>query len=322
MRRLGRTCLVLAILSPMFVEESQACWWRRHCRCHQRQVAACTVPYQSYGAPVSAAPLGYGPWATPQATGAREGTAPAGVVAEGAAVGPPKTFVFKGKTYVAIDTNERGESEEAELRVPPEAQLAPRRPSDGEHFAGVARRDAKTSFVGGAPLAFNSPGAALDFILQGNDPRTNDGMMRSKLSARSPRAPEEMRNVTVMGFLYATKKEADNDFHLLIGDNPNGGDGRFMTAEVSGLPVATNAQTPQFLHVRDEFKEFFRTTGQQLPGSRYRIFPDPVPVTITGSVFFDVDHEIGQVHSRNAAPGTVWEIHPVTDIVFGPSGGP
>ncbi len=95
-----------------------------------------------------------------------------------------------------------------------------------------------------------------------------------------------------------------------------------MTAEVAGLPVAANAQTPQFQHVRDQFKEFFQSTGQQLPGSSYRIFPDPVPVTVTGSVFFDVDHEIGQVHSRNAAPGTVWEIHPVTDIVFGAAGGP
>ncbi len=118
MRRLARTCLVLMIVSPMFVVESSACWWRRHCRCHQRRVGVCAVPYQSYGAPVSMAPFGYGPWATPQAMVAR-GTAPAGVVAEGAAVGPPRTFVFKGKTYVAIDTNERGESEEMELRVPP-----------------------------------------------------------------------------------------------------------------------------------------------------------------------------------------------------------
>ena len=55
--------------------------------------------------------------------------------------------------------------------------------------------------------------------------------------------------------------------------------------------------------MRDQYKEFFRTTGQELPGSSYRIFPDPVPVTITGSIFFDVDHKIGEVHSRNAASG-------------------
>jgi hypothetical protein len=237
------------------------------------------------------------------------------------AVGPTRTFVFKGKTYLAVDTNERGESEEKELRVPSGAALAPRRPSDGEHFAGSARREAKTSFVSGNPQPFNSPGAVLDSILQGDDPSTNDSAMRAKLHASSPRAPEEQRNVTVTGFLYATKKETDNDFHLLIGDNPNGGNGRFMTAEVSALPVATSASTPQFERVRDQYKEFFRNTGQQLPGSNYRIFPDPVPVTITGSIFFDVDHGIGQVHSHNAAPETVWEIHPVSDLVFGSSSG-
>ena len=67
----------------------------------------------------------------------------------------------KGKTYVAIDTNDRRRVRgDGSALAPGEAELAPRRPSDGEHFAGVARRDAKTSFVAGAPLAFNSPGAA------------------------------------------------------------------------------------------------------------------------------------------------------------------
>jgi hypothetical protein len=146
--------------------------------------------------------------------------------------------------------------------------------------------------------------------------------MRSKLNEDSPRSPDEERNVTVTAFLYATKKEDDNDFHLLIGDNPNGGDGRFMTAEVSGLPVPDNATTPHFRQVRDQYKEFFNSTGQELPGNRYVIFSDPVPVTITGSIFFDVDHQIGEVRSRNAVPETVWEIHPVSSLVFGSLNGP
>src|SRR4029077_5598338 len=127
----------------------------------------------AYGAPVLAAAPGYAPWATPQ------------VPAEG----PAKTFVFKGKTYQAIDTNERGESEEMELRVPTDASLRIRRPSDGEHFAGVARAEAKTMFVSGTPQAFDSPGAVLDFILQGEDRFANDSKMRAKLHPSSPRAP-------------------------------------------------------------------------------------------------------------------------------------
>ena len=175
--------------------------------------------------------------------------------------------------------------------------------------------------MGGVGTAFDSPGALLDFILQGGDPTTNDAAMRATLNADSPRAPQERRNVTVTAFLYATKKETDNDFHLLIGDNPNGANVRFITSEVSGLPVTTNASTPQFQRVRDAYKEFFRNTGQELPGSSFRMFADPVPVTVTGPIFFDVDHKIGEVRSRNAVPETVWEIHPVSDLVFGSSGG-
>ena len=143
------------------------------------------------------------------------------------------------------------------------------------------------------------------------------GDMRSKVNADSPRSPEERRNVTVTAFLYATKKEADNDFHLLIGDNPAGGDGRFMTSEVSGLPNPDDGLTPQFLRVRDQYKAFFTSTGQELPSDRYVRFSPPVPVTVTGSIFFDVDHRIGEVRSGDIAPGTVWEIHPVSDIQFG-----
>jgi len=198
---------------------------------------------------------------------------------------------------------------------------AARRPSDGEHFAGTDREGAKTSFANGAEDSFTSPGALLDSILMGASPTSNDKAMRPTLNVRSPRATEEQRNATVTAFLYATKKESDNDFHLLIGDNPNGGDGRFMTVEVSGLPKIDNRLTPQFQKVRDQYKAFFTDTGLDLPGDRYLRFPQPVPVTVTGSVFFDVDHPIGAVHSGNVKPETVWEIHPVSNIIFGANGG-
>jgi hypothetical protein len=232
-----------------------------------------------------------------------------------------RTFRFKGKTYQAIPTNERGESEETELRdLAPSAARS--RAGDGEHFAGRARKSAKTSFASAPVESFASPGALLDSILKGASPADNDRDMRAKLDSRSDRAPEEQRNVTVTAFLYASKKESDNDFHLLIGDNPDGGDGRFMNSEVSGLPNPDDSLTPQFQTVRDQFKSFFAATGQQLPGDRYVQFSPPIPVTITGSVFFDVDHIISAVHFGNIVPETVWEIHPISNIVFGSAGGP
>ena len=180
------------------------------------------------------------------------------------------------------------------------------------------RGAAKTSFASGAVETFASPGALITSILNGADPGSNDAELRGKLRPSSARSSDEQDNVTVTAFLYATKKETDNDFHLLIGDNPDGGDGRFMTAEVSGLPNPDDRLTTQFQTVRDQYKAFFSATGQP-PQRTLRRFPQPIPVTITGSIFFDVDHTPGEVHTANIIPDTVWEIHPISNLVFGSS---
>ncbi len=309
MQNSARLCLTLILSTIVCVGESSACWFRSHAGCrHCRRM--------SYSQPVCNVPVVYtwpAPVASPVTATAQSRLQAAEVpAAPGARV---KNFVFKGKTYQAIQTDERGESEEMELReLSPSLRRA--RVSDGEHFAGAARKAAKTSFAAAPVESFTAPGALLDTILQGVDPSANDQAMRQNVNARSPRAPEEQRNGTVTAFLYATKKETDNDFHLLIGDNPNGGDGRVMTAEVSGLPNPDDGLTPQFQKVRDAYKAFFADTGQALPDERYVRFSPPVPITITGSIFFDVDHKIGEVHSGTIVPETVWEIHPVSDIVF------
>ena len=53
----------------------------------------------------------------------------------------------------------------------------------------------------------------------------------------------------------------------------------------------------------------------------YLRFEDPVLVRITGSLFYDVDHEPGVVGSftpPSRVPATSWEIHPITEIVLEP----
>lgn len=73
--------------------------------------------------------------------------------------------------------------------------------------------------------------------------------------------------------------------------------------------------------MRDQFKAFFAAIGHPLPHSQYVKFPTPIPITVTGSVFFDVDHTPGDVHSGSIVPDTVWEIHPISNLVFDPNGG-
>ena len=40
----------------------------------------------------------------------------------------------------------------------------------------------------------------------------------------------------VTAFMYAVSREADNDFHLIIGGDPKATPEMYMTMELSGLP--------------------------------------------------------------------------------------
>jgi hypothetical protein len=137
-------------------------------------------------------------------------------------------------------------------------------------------------------------------------------------AADSGRVEEEQRNVRVRAFLYAAKKEADNDFHLIIGRAPNQSE-KYMTMELSGLPPTSSAAHPQLKAARDAFKAYF---GSDLPGkSGYDFYDPPIPVEIQGSLFYDITHATGQAPgpgSLKAKMPTIWEVHPITDIVLEP----
>ena len=60
-------------------------------------------------------------------------------------------------------------------------------------------------------------------------------------AAGSKRIPEEQRNVRVRAFLYAASREPDNDFHLIVGDDPAAAAPKLMTMEISGLPPSSSA---------------------------------------------------------------------------------
>ena len=73
------------------------------------------------------------------------------------------------------------------------------------------------------------------------------------------RKTEELRNVEVAAWICAAKyewgKTGDNDFHVILSNNAAAGAGsKFMTAEVSALPVvmaATKANPGDFSKLRD-----------------------------------------------------------------------
>jgi hypothetical protein len=179
-----------------------------------------------------------------------------------------------------------------------------------EVFAGNDREAAKTSLAMGNARAFADLSALIDTLESDDDMRNNHNPPISK-ARMSGRVAEENRNVTVMAFLVATKKENDNDYHLILANTPEA-DGPYLTAEVSGLPRMGNSQDKTVLQTaRNQYKQLL---NDKVPGPRYKLVDPPMAVTVTGSMFYDMDHPAGAVGTGDFVPATSWEIHPITSI--------
>jgi len=186
----------------------------------------------------------------------------------------------------------------------------------GDTYAGTSRGDVKTSICHGAQQkTFTTLNQLLTWLP--DDDVIWDRNPPVSTARDSPRIAEENWLVTVDAYLWAAKREPDNDYHLILGRAPWQFK-KFMTIEISGLPKSGHPDRPALKTVRDDFKAYF---ADSLPGSSgYAIYDDPIPVQVTGCLFFDASHHAGQVGPRalGTRPKTTWEIHPVTEIVFEP----
>jgi hypothetical protein len=225
------------------------------------------------------------------------------IVLAGCASAPPPLLQEK---YRVTQTNHVDEVEAAE-RV-----AAPSTPSAGDIFAGTDRRDPKTSVATGGLKSYSRVAD-----LRSSFP--TDAFMKGLGITRAPdsaRTTEEQYNVSVEGYIYAVSKESDNDFHLIVGDKDCSAGECFINVEVSGLPQdPANPDFQTLSAVRAKVLAYFH---QHEPSRRYKKFDPPISVTVSGSVFFDVDHPAGAVGPAGLKPSSAWEIHPVTDIVFQP----
>jgi hypothetical protein len=183
-----------------------------------------------------------------------------------------------------------------------------------EEFLGTSRKASKTS-ISKSPVEDFSTLRELVAALP------SDEQMRQKQiprDATSSRVPEEDRNVKVNAYIYAARKEADNDYHLILGTSPEANDRVFLTAEVSGLPSAGPFREP-LKKARTDFESFFNREHPSFlehSTNRYVRFNPPIHVKVAGSLFYDNDHPPGALGLDVLRPKTSWEIHPVTDIKF------
>ena len=224
---------------------------------------------------------------------------------------------LKAPTYRIIKTNEvdayeQGATAQETLAPTFAAAAAP----TGDKFKGTARKAAKLS-IANAPVKKYKDLKNLIKTLPADDDMKNR-VPKIKTTATSNRVKEEKRNVRVNVFLYAASSEDDNDFHLILGRDPDTTPEMYMTMELSGLPSSSSASFEKLKAARDAFKAFF---GDDLPGTRYEFYDPPIPVRIEGSLFWDASHSSGQrpgPKSLKSRMPTVWEVHPITKIVFNP----
>ncbi len=125
------------------------------------------------------------------------------------------------------------------------------------------------------------------------------------------RVAAENHNVQLNGiFLFAIKRENDNDYHMIVGNKTN----TFFNVEISGLPTTTAASFQKLSKARTAVDAFFGQPNCNTSG--YAVFPNGVKIQLTGSTFYDIDHAPGTVGPLGFKPKTSWEIHPVTAIKF------
>ena len=189
-------------------------------------------------------------------------------------------------------------------------------PTDSDEFKGEYRKGPKTHVVrtpSGAVAqakSYSSLTALLDALVPDASMRQKYPKLKGKEGALDKRVLEEQRNVRVTGWLLHTRKEDDDDYHLIVGSNASGSGNRFMTVEVSGLPPSGKDRA-LLKTVRSQFEAIVQ---RRIPSSKYATFSPPIKIRITGSLFFDGDHAAGSIGPAGHRPQTVWEIHPVAKI--------
>ena len=86
-----------------------------------------------------------------------------------------------------------------------------------------------------------------------------------------------------------------------------------------GARLSTPKKAASFATLKKARDDFKNLINNKLPGSSYHFYRPPIPITIGGSLFFDI------THAKGSHPGpkdlrphipTIFELHPVTEIAF------
>lgn len=219
----------------------------------------------------------------------------------------------RGNKYTILQTSELDPYEKP-LAAEEMASQGAARLQPGDDFAGTKRHDAKLSIVNAPTEQFDDlqkllASLAADSKMEAHQPPLKD-------DPNFQRVKEEQRNVRVRAFLYAASRETDNDFHFIVGRDPKSPPA-YMNMELSGLPPKASSTFARLNAARSAYKTFVQN---QLPGAGYHHYDPPIPIDVEGSLFFDVTHAHGpHPGPEKIRPKTIWEVHPISHIVFEPT---
>lgn len=229
---------------------------------------------------------------------------------------PTKGLAAAGPTFRIIRTNEVDEYEDVKLTVA--ALAAAKKKAKGDNFGGTARKAAKLSFANADTEEFSDLRDLIESLVP--DSKMKNRSPKIQTTATSNRVKEEKRNISVSVFLYAASSEDDNDFHLILGRDPEVLPELYMTMELSGLPPSNSSSFNKLKAVRDVFKKFFKDNlDGNLPGTSYDFYDPPIPVQVEGSLFWDASHATGSrpgPKSLKSRMPVVWEVHPIRSMDF------
>ena len=191
--------------------------------------------------------------------------------------------------------------------------VSPNKPCEGETFDGTDRKAAKTSIATTKIVDYNT----LDELIATLPLDATMGGLNISTTATSKRVAQENKNVHVKTvWIYTYKRESDEDYHVIIGSSSDKTKAVFFNMEISGLPTSKGKTYAKLDTTRIAFTKHFNIV--HCASDYAPEFLDPVPVEITGSLFFDMLHYTGKtkIGHDGMYPKSYWEIYPVTSIKF------
>lgn len=189
-------------------------------------------------------------------------------------------------------------------------QAEPTPVAESDRYTGSFRAAAKTTPVDGPAIELASVQRYIDTVVTPLDDSSIRTAYPEVTDSHADRIAPERRVVRLHAFLTAVRKEDDGDYHCILSDTATSGPN--IIAEASGLPTESAGQL--LAEARKSVETIVGPAGMDVAQEKYQILSPPVPVVVTGSLFYDSEHKPNTIGPAGHKAVTMWEIHPIHSI--------